>query len=272
MIYLLGASHMGVVVSAWAHPDETGHQKFGAIPPHFIKLRSKFNDDNDFFWASSIYIGHYAPFWGDTLVQKSSNGSLNISPGFKDLINSITPDEENSLFLFMTGEEHFHLGRMKHDPEIDFEIPWRHDLIIQDGRQVIPYNIIENQVTAHLNNALMNLLVIRRLLPAMNIFNVICPPPINYQNTQKKDLPINIGDKNGEISTNETIRLKYYIIYCHILSQFTEKIGITPIFPPQHTVSANGYLKNEYARDKIHGNTAYGNSVIDQIKAFNKGS
>jgi hypothetical protein len=266
MIYLMGASHAGIVISSWAHPEETRHHHFGEGPPEFINLRSRFSEDLMGFNAASIYIGHYSTWWGPDLAVLSEDKMVAITPGFRSMLESMRTDHaQNYLFVFMTGEEHYHLGLTKWDPAIDFEIPWRQDLHIQSGRQVLPWRVVEKQVAAALTKSFLNFVAIRRLLPDVHIYNVICPPPIERLNVDDPDR-INY-DPVSLKSAEEVVRLKYYIAYTQLLSRFTKELGIPAVWPPRQAVSDDGFLELEYVKDKIHGNMRYGEAVIDQIRA-----
>lgn len=264
MIYLIGASHAGIVISAWVHPDEKKHHNFGETPPSFQNYKSKFNDDTAGFNASSIYIGHYSKWWGENLALLSDGGVLSISPGFKVLLESIDRTVKNHLFVFMAGEEHYHLGLSEHVQNIDFEIPWRVDLGLQTGKQIIPYDVIESQISVYLKKSFMNFVAIRRLLPNVLIYNVLCPPPIILSNQ------ISIDNVLRSSNHNDFIRLKYYIVYSEILTKFTQKLGLLLVSPPSEAVGENGFLKPSYAKDSIHGNIHYGEAVISQIKLLSK--
>lgn len=268
MIYLIGASHMGVVTSAWAHPEDNKEHQFGQSPPSFLSFRSINNEDHFGFKAASIYIGHYSQWWGTSLAQIPEKNLLVVAQGFKDLLESIKNDTKNSLFVFMTGEEHYHLGLINNEPQIDFEVPWRKDIPIGKSRQIIPFKIIEKQITSFLNKAFLNFIAIKRFSPQIPIFNVICPPPIIQNSSLDKNNFDNCTNHPGH--QDQIIRLKYYVAYKKILSQFTEKMEMTSIFPPSETLSDDGFLQKEYAGDNVHGNEIYGRAVINQIKEYAK--
>ena len=250
MIYLLGASHMGVVLKSWIMHDEASLvEEFGKCEPKFIEFKT--NDGNSVS-AASIYIGHYSKFWGEHLAKIKNDTELEINSGFLNLLNPLSKIEKNrKLYIFMTGQEHYHLGIQKFGPNYDFNIPWRSDLSVDSDTQIIPFDIILRQVNNHLFSFYSNILAIRRLLPEINLYNVVCPPPA-YPSKFFRDI----------------YRLKYYIVYQNLLNEFSKSLNIKVLCPPVETLNELGFLMKEYSEDEVHGNFNYAQKVISQIKGI----
>lgn len=248
MIYLIGASHMGVVLKSWLMDDDIKMiEEFGKDEPKFIEFKT--NDGNSIN-ASSIYIGHYSKFWGEHLAKLKNDTELEINYGFVKLINSlINKEKDNKLFVFMTGQEHYHLGIQKYGPDYDFNLPWRPDLSVDSGIQIIPFDIISKQINEHLASCFANLLAIRKLVPEINIYNIVCPPPVHPSKFDRK-----------------IYRYKYYLIYQNLINEFSKTLNMNVMFPPLETLNELGMLKQEYGDDEVHGNLNYGRKVISQIK------
>ena len=247
MIYLLGASHMGVVLKSWlTHDDSKLIEEFGKFEPRFIEFKT--NDGNSVN-AASIYIGHYSKFWGEHLARLKNNTELEINPGFFNLLNSLIIKEKDAqLYVFMTGQEHYYLGIQKFGPHYDFNIPWRPDLPVDINTQIISFDSISKQINKHLNNFYVNMLAIRKLLPDVDIYNIVCPPPV---------FPTNIN--------RAIYRLKYYIVYKQLINELSNSLSIKTINPPDEVLNQSGFLLPEYSEDEVHGNLLYGKKVISQI-------
>jgi len=248
MIYLLGASHMGVVLKSWLSQDDSKLiEEFGKVEPKFIEFRT---NDGNFVNAASIYIGHYSKFWGEHLAKLKNDNELQINYGFVSLLNSLINKEKNShLFVFMTGQEHYHLGIQKYGSDYDFNLPWRPDLSVDSDVQIIPFDTILKQINEHLAICYANLLAIRKLLPEMHIYNIVCPPPVSYSKFDR-----------------DIYRLKYYLTYQNSINEFSRSLNMKVILPPLETLNELGSLKQEYGDDEVHGNLNYGLKVISQIK------
>ena len=248
MIYLLGASHMGVVLKSWLMDDDIKMiEEFGKDEPKFIEFKT--NDGNSIN-ASSIYIGHYSKFWGEHLAEMNNDIELKINPGLINLLYPLNIKEKNTkVFVFMTGQEHYYLGIQKFGIDYDFNIPWRPDLTVDVNTQIISFDTILKQVDKHLSNFYFNMLAIRKLLPDASVYNIVCPPPAHHSNLIR-----------------DVYRLKYYIIYKNLINEFCYSLNIKNINPPEKALSESGFLMPEYVEDEVHGNLNYGRKVISQIK------
>ena len=261
MIYFLGASHMAITLSAWIDKNDSAQERFGKEEPAFLDFRLKAGETIKNIKAASIYIAHFAPWWGKILALKNESGELQVAPGFIKLIQSIGTEpagEKDALFVFMTGEEHYHLGKMEHEPPVDFYLPSHPELNIAPERQVIPLSVIETQLRAYLENAFKAFEAIRRLQPYLEIINVICPPPILSGE----------ATKSATIQAQDIVRLKYYLLYSKIMRETLTSLNIASILPPESAIDENSFLLSEYVKDNVHGNHLYGEKVIDQIKQF----
>jgi hypothetical protein len=262
MIYLMGASHMGALVRDWSNNDNTW-ELFNESEPHFHFFPSQYVEDKDGFYAASIYIVHHSKWWGDNLALYTSKKELAINPGFYKLLDSLKNEQKKSaLFVFMKGEEYFLQSTRSYSQDYDFEIPWRTDLLIESNKQVLPFELIEEQIKQNLNESYCNFLAIRTILSDIPIFNVVCPPP-----TESTMVPSKSLEPERDLSEkNQIVRLKYYLAFSQMVDSFIDNLKITSIHPPLDVVGKNGFLKQEYVSDGFHANSKYSFEVIQQIR------
>ncbi len=209
--------------------------------------------------AASIYIGHVAPYWGAELARQTEAAVIGMAPGFADFLNSIDRESGRSvMFVFMGGEEYFNMSMTDYQPPCDFYMPWHSTLPILPKRQVIPLHAIEKHVEFCLKKSIDNFTAIRALNPDMQIFNVICPPPLPKEFLHKVDGIPNSVQENS-------FRLKCYHLYVKTLTEATSRLNIKSLMPPPIAIDNNGMAKPEYMNDNIHGNTLFGKEVLAQI-------
>jgi hypothetical protein len=255
MIYILGMSHIHPVLDACSVNDID--EQIGKImhdgAPVFVDWDSKPDALPGSIKAASIYIRQIAPHWGPTLAQLTAPGIVGVVPGYQELLASIdTTVPDNVLFVFMHGEEYHHMCIRPSNAPYDFEIPWRTDLPITPGRQIVPFGIVERSALHFLQGAIANFYALRTFLPNLRIVNVICPPPSDA----------------GDIGSSAThfVRLKNYLVYAKCLREATEKAGIETLLPPVEALSEPGLLDKAYAGDFVHGNKRYGELVLAQMR------
>jgi hypothetical protein len=255
MIYLLGASHMAPVLQACSAEDALAQKQSiqDNAEPVFIDWQTNTPENNTrTIKAANIHISRFSPYWGPVLSKLANPARIEIAPGFQKLLASIdTHSPNNILFVFMRGEEHFHLGLKDHQVPFDFYLPWRPELQITKHKQVIPLHVIEKQVRAATQQSIVDFYAIKILCPHLRIINVVCPPPVPQLNEQ-----------------NVSTRVKYYDLYVKILSESIASQGIESLPPPPSTITPEGLLDKQYhasGADRIHGNQLYGSKVWAQI-------
>lgn len=216
--------------------------------------------------VANIYVRQVAAHWGTTLAVQTSPTVVGMAPGFQKLLGSMTPaDGQNTLFTFIHGEEHIHLALRERPDPFDFDLPERPDLVMLPGRQVLPLPIIEQHVAHQLEKTRAILMAIRATQPELRVVNVVCPPTIR---TERWDPGPGVANPEKLDMTPLSVRLKVYLVYQRLLRQAAADCGIECLLPPPETVSEQGYLRDEFAGDSVHGNKAYGELVVRQMNAL----
>ena len=254
MIYFLGMSHVIPVLDACSANGcaEQWPKLENERAPEFVEWRIRPGAMPSQLSVAYIYIKQIAPHWGVVPARMLEPTVLGIAPGFQSLLNSINATLSDSiLFTFMYGQEYVNMAQRTYNTPHDFQLPWRHDLIISPERQVLPYEIIQRQTAFHLLDSIANFKAIRITHPNLRIFNVICPPPGQADNF----------DNSGR----QLLLLKYYLLYVKEISSFTKSIGIQTLVPPAESLTQDGYLKKEYIKDGVHGNNNYAELQVKQI-------
>jgi hypothetical protein len=258
MIYLMGMSHMQAIVQAYA--KEFVAQNRIMVPPAapaFVDFDAAPGMSRDRIKVASLYVGHLPPEWGAVLATEPQPGVLAYSPGYHTLLKSMEPAADATLFVFMNGEEHIRMMRRQHAVPYDFFMPSRPDLPALPGRQILPLEVIVHQVAQQTADAVASLSTIRMVHPALRIVNVLCPPPV-----PDNKLDILDARSQGNTWTDDTFRLKYYLLYAEYLTRMAAQRGIVTLHPAPETIGPDGLLLPEFVEDAVHGNAAYGERMI----------
>ena len=260
MVYMLGGSHIGPVLDACS--AENGQSIYSEQEPAFIDWRTKPGTFAVPVKAANIYVGQYSPHWGPTLAVQTEPTVIRIAPGFQSLLASIDRgDAGNVVFVFMKGEEYYHMAGADSVPH-DFYLPWHPELGISPQLQVVPLEIVQREVAYYLTDAIAAFNAIYSLLPGTRIVNVICPPPTDLESYAKV---IYDPSKLPGQALKYSVRLKYYLLYRKMLQEAVALRGIESLLPPAETVRPDGPLRPEFVGDGFHGNLLYGSHVCAQM-------
>lgn len=267
MIYLLGSSHIVAILDGVSNggPESRLRRLDTGRAPQFMDWDTRPGVLPDRLQVASIYVRHTAPFWGPQLVEMLSPGVLGINPGFQRLLQSIdSADPANVLFVAVHGEEYFHLAGTAYPCPFDFYLPWRPDLPIEPGCQVLPLPVVQSQMTQRVSPAVRVLSAVRKFHPTMRIFNILCPPPAASEELARW-LAANDREPHAAAEVRTALRLKYYLLYARALSEASRALGMGVLAPPEQALNADGTLNTDFVRDVVHGNQRYGELVLAQM-------
>jgi hypothetical protein len=133
------------------------------------------------------------------------------------------------------------------------------------GRQPIALAIIEKLLEARMNNTVALVTAIRLKHPQLRILHVFPPPPISSQEQILSKPEIFQAQFAARGIAPLSVRVKTYRVYCRLLAQALDKLGIDHIPHPQGVTDAVGGLRDAYALGCTHGNEAYGHLVAQQL-------
>lgn len=216
--------------------------------------------------VANLYVRQVAPHWGSTLAVQTEPAVVAMAPGFQRLLGTMDPaGGRNTLFTFIHGEEHIQLALREQPDPYDFELPERPDLPLLPGRQVLPLEVVERMVVHQLEKTRAILMAIRATHADLRVVNVVCPPT---NRTPHWD-PGPGGQCSETMAlTPLPVRLKVYLLYERLLRLAATGWGIENLPPPADTVCEQGYLRDEFAADSVHGNRRYGERVVQQMNAL----
>ncbi len=268
MIYMMGMSHILPVLDACSADGlkpQLGRIA-NALPPGFVDWQLAPGQFPVPLQVANLYVSQVAPHWGSRLAVQTEATVVAMAPGFQALLASMdAADGQNSLFVFIHGEEHIQLALRERPDPYDFDLPERPDLMMLPGRQVLPLAVIEQLVAEQLEKTRAILMAIRAAQARLRVINVVCPPTIRTEHWDPG--PGGVRDESMAL-TPPSVRLKVYQLYERQLRQAATGWRIENLLPPAETVNELGYLRDEFAADSVHGNRHYGELVVQQMNAL----
>jgi hypothetical protein len=268
MVYLLGMSHLISILAAAARTDIRNQvpHSFDGESIRFVDWDCKPGILPAPMRFASIHYWHLPDDWGKVLAQIEA-GKVQINPHFVRLLKEIDhPETEPVLFLSIKGQEHNDLALRVYPIGADFELPWRTDLPLHPDNQIVPFSSVENVVTMQVEEMRAIMYAVRGVLPKVRIVNIVPPPPATT------DAVARIFNVSRDVVPPWAIRLKIYLAYERVMRMTTDMLGIETLPPPSSTLSDDGLLLADFAKDTHHGNARYGAEVIKQMSSLMEGT
>jgi len=273
MIYVLGMSHaINVLKAASVGPLAMTHQNWSEMTSagEFFDVQAK---------PALIPEGRLKAFivspasgWGSVAeIRTQPDGQRQIvaAEGYIKLLQSLQPvQDQGTLFSFMHGNEHSMLSLVQHDRPYDFTLPWRQDLPLLPGRQLIPFDVVQRQVEKALNSTIACAAMMRSQLARMRLVHVAPSPPVASE-ARINQAPEVFRERLAKSGiTPLSMRLKYYLLAVRMLRDALKQFNVELLECPPESVDADGAIQDELAYGATHGNEAYGELVLRQMQAI----
>lgn len=196
-----------------------------------------------------------------------SNGKATINPAaLTDLQSSIDRLKPSLVVALQGGAEHFVHGAVRSPQPFDFILPHRPDLPLPDDVQIIPYDLLQADLLTQMR---LRWTLIAAIRP-FGDFRLCCvspPPPVRDSSTVLRELPDAWRDNAAKLGIPEPwTRYRIWFAFKEAARQATIEAGALWIDAPSETIDPDGFLKEEFRRDGLHGNAAYGAAVLGQIR------
>jgi hypothetical protein len=168
--------------------------------------------------------------------------------------------------MMIGGSTHFELGAVNSPRKFDFTIPGREDLPFTPGAESIPYDLVRQLFLREEKNILKPLLRARELTNAVSC--LCAPPPVADAAKIFEHMPDEWKESAQSLGVPSPVfRYKIWLVYTSAVREVCQSAQIETIAPPSQTIDENGYLKDEFSFDTLHGNARYGVAVLGQIAA-----
>ena len=159
------------------------------------------------------------------------------------------------------------LAIAQHPEPFDFVLPEAPDLPLTTGAQIIPYDAMRAVLTA-LNEPYLSTMRQVRDASGGTTFHVEGPPPVADPDRMGGKFPWSLHPGMLKAFSPRWLRLKVWRLQSAIIHDFCAEEGLVFVTRPPGVADADGFLREEFFKDAVHANAAYGALVIEQVRAL----
>jgi hypothetical protein len=208
-----------------------------------------------------LHAPRYVP-WGTW-----QDGEYSVNPLLMaDIARTIRTKKFSHVTMMIGGSTHFELGAVNSPRKFDFLIPGREDLPFTPGAELIPYDLVRQLFLREEKNILKPLFRARELTNAVSC--LCAPPPVADAAKIFEHMPDEHRDSARSLGVPPPVfRYKLWLAYTSAVREICQSARIELIDPPPQSIDENGFLKDEFSYDTLHGNARYGAAVLAQIGA-----
>jgi hypothetical protein len=238
-VLLVGSSHADMLARS--------HDALGPQRPFRLKT-IRLNDSR------------YEPGWGIW-----EDGEFNVNRLLmSDIARALRSKKHSHTAVMIGGSSHFELGAVNSPRKFDFTIPGREDLPFIRDAESVPYDLVRQLFAREEKNILKPLVRARELTAFVSC--LCAPPPVADGAKVFENIPDELRDQAKSLGVPPAaFRYKVWLIYTSVVREICHAIQVELIDPPPETIDGDGFLKEEYSLDTLHGNHAYGALVLSQI-------
>lgn len=128
------------------------------------------------------------------------------------------------------------------------------------GRQVVRYEDLFIFFKNLLMGADIKIKLLKNILPSMPFYFVAPPPPIPSEDHIKR-FP-EVFDFVSNKLNNSFVRLKIYLVYLDVLSDFCLNNDIKIVLPPPDCIDSFGFLLEKFWNHATHAQPSYYNYIV----------
>jgi hypothetical protein len=183
-----------------------------------------------------------------------------------DIAKAVRSKKFNHVTMMIGGSTHFELGAVNSPRKFDFTIPGREDLPFVPGAESVPYDLVRQLFLREEKNILKPLFRARDLTHAVSC--ICAPPPVADAAKIFEHMPDEWRESARSLGVPDPVfRYKVWLVYTAAVREICLAAQVEMIEPPSESIDENGFLKDDYSYDTLHGNTRYGVAVLAQIDA-----
>ena len=174
----------------------------------------------------------------------------------------------DKVFCCLGGTEYNLLGLIESAEPFDFL--YHADDVILPGRTLIPHGTMRAALDALLRSLKQRTEKVHAQFDCP--FFCVAPPPPFAELEGSEKLPNAFAPLVSRGIAPRNIRRKLYNLQIDIMEDHCREREMGFLHAPVETQDSDGYLLREFwDRDPTHGNAAYGQAVIEQLRAYSHG-
>ena len=170
------------------------------------------------------------------------------------------------VFSLVGGAVHQDIGLVVHKRPFDFVLPWRPDLPLEPGAEIIPYAAIRAAMAARTAYFLAIMSEVRAAT-AGAVFHMESPPTYAGETLPDNDPAFAHFFGADARFSPPWLRYKLWRLHSALVAEHCMAAGIELIPHPPEATDAQGFLLPGYHGTPAHANAAYGALLLDQMRA-----
>jgi len=188
-------------------------------------------------------------------------------PDFTDETKALLADGTGPVLSFVGGIQHVHVAlRTLYDPSapaFDFELPGAPHLRVSPAVERIPFDAMHELLAWRFRSRMKLLDKVARLAPG-RVFHFAPPPPVS---DRWIDVALRERDLTPDHLPDRSVRWKVWRLTADLFREHAEACGARFLEAPEASMDADGFLRDDLARNLTHGNTAFGALLLQQVRA-----
>jgi hypothetical protein len=169
------------------------------------------------------------------------------------------------LVVTILGSDHWRYGISNEPRPFEFLVPELPQHSVLSQAELIPYDLLIRRFRGDLDWQ-FGLVRLVKTLCDLPIFQIEAPPPVENVDLMLRRLYGPFKERFEQFGCPSTsFRYKMWWLWTHLAKCFSVELGIHYIEGPAETRDANGFLKEQYFMDGVHGTDEYGMVMVDEV-------
>jgi hypothetical protein len=190
-----------------------------------------------------------------------------VAPGFSPDLSMLLRRHKGSLFSLIGGAAHGVLGMLVHPRRFDFVLPERPDLPLDPLAEILPAMAVRGMLESLMTDYLPLMSQLRQLCRGA-LYHIEPPPPYADAERMHADIPWSLYPGMCPEISPAPFRLKLWRLHTQILGDWCRANGAQLLRCPVQAMDADGYMLEPFYGDGAHANAAYGELVLQQMRAL----
>jgi hypothetical protein len=169
------------------------------------------------------------------------------------------------VFSLVGGAVHQDVGLVRHPRPFDFILPMHEDLPVAPDCEIIPYGAMRAAMQARTQPYLDIMTMVRQAVDGA-VHHLESPPTFDAETLPADDPGFYHLFGQDAAFSPAWLRFKLWRVHSAIVAAHCRGIGMTFIAHPPQAVTAEGFLRREFAGTPAHANAAYGALMLAQMR------
>ncbi len=169
------------------------------------------------------------------------------------------------VFSLIGGAVHHDIGLLVHPRPYDFVWPGRPELPLDQGAEIVPYDMIHAALRAGAQPYLRIMAAVRAAIQGP-MFHMESPPIYAEESVPVGDLGWIAFFGNDRQIAPAWLRYKLWRVHSEIIRTYCDEMGIVFVAHPPAAIDSRGFLSTEFHGTPAHANRNYGALVLRQMQ------